>query len=249
MCSVFQLKTDISFSSFNTRGLKDSIKRKAVFLFCKGQKANCIFLQETHLDITDVKFWTQQWGDKILFSHGSNRSAGVAICFYRCPGKIIISKADNDGHWVAGVLEIDSVFIILVNVYGYNDDHKNRNLLHQVTTVVRELNENFFTDYLLIGGDFNLTPDDWMDRWPTRFSQEHNNPIIINFMNDNNLMDIWRTLNKDRRQFTWFKPKGKAKSRIDYWLVSTSISSHVTETDIANSPLSDQCIINLKLRK
>ncbi|XP_040908382.1 uncharacterized protein LOC121191268 [Toxotes jaculatrix] len=85
MCSLFQLKTDISFFSVNTRGLKDSVKRKAIFLFCKGQQANCVFLQETHSDETDVKFWSQQWGDKIFFSHGTNRSAGVAICLNRCP--------------------------------------------------------------------------------------------------------------------------------------------------------------------
>lgn len=172
MCSVFRLNTDISFSSFNARGLKDAIKRKAVLLFCKEQKANCIFLQETHCDVSDVKFWTQQWGAKILFSHGTNRAAGVAICFNRCPGKIIIDKADIDGHWVTCVLEIDSVLIILVNVYGYNNDHKNTNLLHQPTTVIRELTTNFPTDHILVGGDFNLTPDEWMDRWPSRPSQE-----------------------------------------------------------------------------
>lgn len=36
-CSVFQLKTDITISSFNTRGLKDSIKRKAAFLRTEGK--------------------------------------------------------------------------------------------------------------------------------------------------------------------------------------------------------------------
>lgn len=126
MGSVFQLKTNISFFSFNTRGLKDSVKRKAVFLFCKGQQANCFFLQETHSDESDVKFWSQQWGDKIIFSHGTNRSAGVAICFYKCPGKFLCNMSDKDGHWVACVLNIDNGLIILVNIYGYNNVQKNK---------------------------------------------------------------------------------------------------------------------------
>ncbi len=42
------LKSEISFLSLNARGLKDNVKRKATFLFCKGLKAHCIFLQETH---------------------------------------------------------------------------------------------------------------------------------------------------------------------------------------------------------
>lgn len=37
MRSVFQLKTYISFISFKTRGRKDSMKWKAVFLFVKDQ--------------------------------------------------------------------------------------------------------------------------------------------------------------------------------------------------------------------
>lgn len=75
------------------------------------------------------------------------------------------------------------------------------------------------------------------------------NLIVGDFINNNKLIDIWRTLNKDKRQFTWFKPNGKAKSRIDYWLTSNSILHHVTEANISNSPLSDHCIISLKLTK
>lgn len=217
-------------------------------MFCKGQQANCIFLQETHSDESDVKFWSQQWGDKIFLSHGTNRSAGVAICFNRCPGKILCNKVDKDGHWIACVLNIDNILIILINIYGYNNDQKNRNLLHQISTVIRELNTKFPTDHLIVGGDFNVTPDEWMDRWPSKLSREHRNPIMESFTNNNKLIDIWRTLNKDVKQFTWHKPNGQIRSRIDYWLVSNSISQYVTETTISNCPLSDHCTINLRLK-
>lgn len=95
--------------------------------------------------------------------------------------------------------------------------------MHQVTTVIKELNANFPTDYILVGGDFNLTPDESMDRWPSTLSQEHNNQTIEDFINHNKLIDIRRTLNRDKRQFSWFKPNGKAKSTIDYWLASNSL--------------------------
>ena len=178
MCSVFHLKTDISFISFNSRGLKDSFKRKAAFLFCKGQQAHCTFLQETHSDSSDVKFGTQQWGDKILFSHGKNHSPGTAICFNRCPGKILCEKVDTDGHWVACVLNVDNNIIIIISIYGYNNDQKNRKLLHQLSTVITEFNTKFHTNNIVLGGDFNLTPDEWKDRWPSKLSSEHKNPIF-----------------------------------------------------------------------
>lgn len=54
---------------------------KAFFLllFCKEQKANCVFLQETHSALNDEKFWRIQWGDLALFAHGSLHSAGVMV--------------------------------------------------------------------------------------------------------------------------------------------------------------------------
>ena len=61
-------------------------------------------------------------------------------------------------------------------------------------------------------------------------------------------MNRWRTLNTDVRQFTRHKPNGQITSRVDYGLVSESISQYVTETTISNCPLSDHCTINLKLK-
>lgn len=57
----------LSFFSLNIRGLKNNVKRKAIFIFCKEQKANCVFLQWTHLMEADTKFWKLQWGDSVYF--------------------------------------------------------------------------------------------------------------------------------------------------------------------------------------
>ncbi len=51
----------ISLASLNVRGLKDLVKRKALFLFCKGRKPHCLLLQETHSSEVDTKFWANQW--------------------------------------------------------------------------------------------------------------------------------------------------------------------------------------------
>lgn len=106
---MFSLKNKLSFNSLNARGLKDNVKRKATFLFCKNQKAHMTFLQETHSCADNDSFWNNQWGDKILFSHGSNRSAGVAICFNNCPGNIVTFQADVEGHWLIAVLNIEGI--------------------------------------------------------------------------------------------------------------------------------------------
>lgn len=97
-----------SFVSLNTRGLRD-FKRKSILLFCKNESS---VLQETHSVDLDENFWSNQWGDKILFSHGSNRSAGVAILLYNFPGKILTTVRDTCGHWIICVFEMDENFWI-----------------------------------------------------------------------------------------------------------------------------------------
>lgn len=68
---------------------------------------------------------------------------------------------------------------------------------YEISLVIKELQTKFSTDYMVIGGDFILTPDEWIDRWPSRLSRVCRNPFIENFINNNKLLDIWRTLNKD----------------------------------------------------
>ena len=238
---------NISFGSLNVRGLKDIVKRKALFLFCKGQRSQCLFLQETHSADVDATFWTNQWGDRILFSHGSNRSGGVAICFNTCPGEIITHRADGDGHWLTVVLKIESLFLIITNIYGYNNDGQNKKLLENITNVISDLKVMYPTDYVVVGGDWNMTPDEWVDRMPPRLGKPQCNDTVKSFMTDNNLTDIWRRLNPDVKSYSWFKPNGENKSRIDYWLVSDDILRYASYTKISKAPLSDHCFIDLVL--
>lgn len=79
----------ISLCSFNTRGLRNDLKRKAIFLYAKGQNSDFCFIQESHASPNDAKFWKSQWGDDIFFSYGSIHSAGVLILKHRFQGKII----------------------------------------------------------------------------------------------------------------------------------------------------------------
>lgn len=129
------------------------VKRKAIFLFCKGLKAHCICLQETHSCEEDTSFWKKQWGDEIFFSHGSNRSGGVAICLCGFPGEVVTSKVDKDGHWIAGVVKLEGAFAILINIYGFNTISQNKRTLGMLTEIIADYNKMYGIRFTLIGGD------------------------------------------------------------------------------------------------
>lgn len=85
----------LNIVSLNVRGLRDSTKRKALFLFCKHTEADRIFLQETDSGETNCKFCKSQWGNSVFFDHGTNHSAGVVILLHKVRGDIIDSVTSS----------------------------------------------------------------------------------------------------------------------------------------------------------
>ena len=49
--------------TLNVRGLKEVIKRKSIFEYCR-QRADIICLQETHSECEDCKKMELEWGGK-----------------------------------------------------------------------------------------------------------------------------------------------------------------------------------------
>ncbi len=56
-------------------------------------------------------------------------------------------------------------------------------------------------------------------------------------MTDNNLTDVWRNLNPGVKRFSWFKPNGGSKYRIDYWLVSDDVLRTVAKSEMTKASL------------
>ena len=54
-------------------------KRKTIFTWCRKQKVDVIFLQETHSMKDNELLWKREWGAPFFCSHGANDSRWVAI--------------------------------------------------------------------------------------------------------------------------------------------------------------------------
>ena len=69
--------------SLNVKGISNFRNRRTVFTWCRKQKADAIFPQETLSTEEREKQWIKEWGSQIYFSHGSSNSRGVAILLKR----------------------------------------------------------------------------------------------------------------------------------------------------------------------
>ncbi len=73
----------------------------------------------------------------------------------------------------------------------------------------------------IIGGDFNLYLNPRLDKLDTMPDSQYNPEYrqnILSFLEIENLIDIWRTLNPFACIFMWFR--GNARSRLDYVFTS-----------------------------
>ena len=93
--------TLIKFLSLNVRGLRNHVKRRALFSYLKNQKADFYCLQETFSLKGDEVSWATEWGGKLFFSHGTEHSKGTYIL--QRPNSLISSSVqliDPDGRLV-----------------------------------------------------------------------------------------------------------------------------------------------------
>ena len=110
--------------SLNVRGLRDTKKRRSMFHWLRKFHNGVVFLQESHSCLEDEKFWKNEWGANIIFSHGSRDSKGTAILFpntINC--NIQNSICDPDGRFIILKTEIDNEQFTFINLYAPTKDH------------------------------------------------------------------------------------------------------------------------------
>lgn len=109
-------------------------------------------MQETHSTPDIERVWSNEWGNTILYSHGTSATKGVAILFDRSlPVRVEEVRTDLEGRILMANLELNNFRFVLVNIYAPNEDdpHFYIKLFQQVDA--RENNS------LIIGGDFNTS--------------------------------------------------------------------------------------------
>ncbi len=209
----------LSLFSLNARGLKNNVKRKALFLFSKRHKVDFCFFQESHSTSGDARFWRSQWGNEVWLSHGSEYSAGVGIMKHNFGGSILETSVDTSGHFLLMVVVVNQFIVIIVNIYGYNSVAENCTFLNMLDQKLSSALRKYPTAFLILGGDFNIVMSNMLDRHPPRKAASPNSNLIA-FMDQFYLVDIWRERFPDVIQYTWCNKDRSRQSRIDYWLIS-----------------------------
>ena len=189
----------VKIVSLNVRGLSNFKKRsRIIFTWCRKMKSDVIFLQEIHSKIKTEIQWEQEWGGKMLFSHGSSNVRGVAILFRNgFDISIDFSKTDTQGRFLVVKGNIEDNMFILANIYAPNRDRCSRIFFDNLQNHLVQFGISA-EDNIIIGGDFNCPLNSHLDKKGGIMIPRANVVSAINELQTNlNLHDIWRVKNPD----------------------------------------------------
>ena len=236
----------VSFFSWNVNGLNS--KRKLFgFNRSKFQHLACllksyewpkiVFLQETHLNSAEnLKTWKKTLFKEYEchFNFGRHASCGTGILIHKSlPFKCSMVQQDtDDGRYsiVKGVLYGEVVS--LVSLYAPDGNGKRAEMRAKLLDKIVEQN---LVGISIIAGDFNAVMNKNLDRAnPTEKTKT--NDELVNFVNTNTLIDVWRALpTQNAREFSFIGyGEESGASRIDTMFLSSTAKTKIKSMNYEN---------------
>ena len=229
----------LKICTFNVRGLTDAKKRRDIFNHLRGKNYDICFLQETHSIQNNESIWMTEWGYKTFFSSYKSNSRGVGILFSNTfEHEIHNIIKDPEGRYLILEVTIQNNRLLLVNVYGPNDDDPIffRNLFTQI--------QHFQNSAVITAGDFNVVQNYLKDTINMKGQNNKNAQEVVNGMKlDLDLCDPWRLRNPESKLCTWHS-KSK-QSRIDYFLITELLINEVECVNIKPGHRSDHSLVEV----
>lgn len=194
------LMSDFKVCTLNVNGARDVGKRACIYELLKLKKVNVAMLQETHSDTLNGTDWRREWDGEVVLSALSSTSAGVAVLFARG----FIPKSHTVEERIKGRLLVvranyELFNLVFINIYAPNSGPARVQFLNELSAVLSECESE---EFLFLGGDFNCTQDDELDR-NHREPHAASKRAMTQLIATHSLSDIWREHHTHHRQYTW----------------------------------------------
>jgi len=188
--------------------------------------------------------WYKDWGSKPIYSHGEYNARGVCICIKKeLSYKLHDSKSDNDGRILVIDITVKDIRLTLANIYAPNGDTP------EFFKTIFDMVNSYDNTNIIIGGDMNLVLDVKKDKKggnPT--THEKCRLILLDYMNENDIYDIWRRQNMDKYEYTWRSyHEPYIHCRLDFFLLSFNLTGVSCENTIIPGFRSDHDMVETSI--
>lgn len=226
-------------ASFNVNGILSPIKRTKILTKMRREKVDIVYLQETHLNNLEHEKLTKYGYTKLYYSsYKDKHKRGVAILI---SSKLIFEQSyehkDKEGRFILVNGTVNRNVYTLFNVYAPPGSDAS------FFTSVMDLIVNHSEGTLICGGDFNLHLQPTLDISNQKSSNKTTNTKFCKLIKSIGLIDIFREMYPNARQYTHFSNPHLVYTRIDYFFVFSKDRSKIVEVDVGTIDLSDHAPI------
>lgn len=231
----------IKLVSWNVKGVQNPVKMHKVLSHLESLNCDIAMIQETHTNLNESMKLKQSWVGQVFSSPGSGASRGVSILIAkRVSFTLVTLKIDSEGRYVIlhGILE--NIPCTMVNIYAPNTSQAL--FLSPLSTLLAQ-----YTDTpLIVGGDLNLVSDANVDRSGNPLASDRTSSAAFSEMRRSlALTDVWRLVNPEKRQYTFYSNAHNTYSRIDYLLISSTHTMNIIDTEIHSILISDHAPLSM----
>ena len=234
---------DIKITSLNVNGLNNPIKRKKIVLKMKREGGDVMFLQETHLSKEEHKKLERLANARVYSASFHSARRGVAILIknsipLHCEKTIV----DKEGRYVLVKGRIDHAEITLLNIH--RPPEQGTDLISKIIDMI--ILEAKGT--LVMGGDLNLVMNTELDcQHNVKHKAEKTSQILKRAECEIGLIDVWRKLNPNKKDYTYYSTAHNKYSRLDYFFMFKTDIEKVSQCQIGTIEVSDHAIISMKV--
>nr|AAD02930.1 reverse transcriptase [Oryzias latipes] len=234
---------NVKLLTLNINGLHNPVKRWKTLSKLKQDKAEIVFLQETHLpEAEHLKL--NKMGFKHVFysSHSSGRRRGGATLIAGAVNYQHVSEyKDKEGRYIMITGKINSILITLLNVYvpPGSDWSFYRHIFEIISTKSQGT--------LICGGDFNIVLNNSLDSSNGKGDYRKIGKKMRHLMEEMGIVDVWRENNPTKREYTHYSHPHNAYSRLDYIFMFKNDLLRVKNSDIGICAISDHNPVTVSL--
>ena len=234
----------LSILSLNINGMSEDKKRNKLFENLTNKNIDLILLQETHSTNKMINKWEKEWLGKSFWNSGKvSKSSGVAILLKKdLKIETYTPLRDEEGRILSINFSIEKQNYQLVNTYAPT---KNSEKLKFYQHLKKFINTK---QNLILGGDLNMVEDLLLDRQGGNPNNTHMLGLdhLSKIKQTNNLIDIWRKENPDKRIFTFHNKNQQIHSRIDRIYIQNN--QKIKNVPIIPNNLSDHDAVKLTIQ-
>lgn len=240
------MEDKIKICSLNGQGLNQNQKRRDVIDYLRNKDYSIVCIVDTHFTKNQERMIRSEWGYQVYFNCYSSQSRGIAI-FFKNNFEFTVKNVFRDLNGNVLLLDI-CMFnrrITLATIYGPNRD--NPSFFEQLEKQLIK----FGNHDIILTGDFNLLLDPVIDGLNYKhINNEHSRLKLLQIIANLNLYDVWREENNGIKCFTWKRKLASGEiqmGRLDYFLISESLTHFTREEKIIPGYRSDHSALNISL--